>query len=144
MNWFKKAQLSQEITDKYMSMIKEFINENKNHMYDKVITDPQWAKGACGSVSRDLVEFFIRNNINAQVLGCTGLKSEMPEDAHEDWQKFRGEDQKYLWHAVLETDDAIIDLTGGQYGKVFSGIQIKPKDEYLQNWDSNKPHHGKY
>ena len=144
MNWYKIAELSQEIQNKYMGLIKLFINKNKNLMYDKVITDQQWALGACGTVSRDLVKFLIRQNITAHVLGCTGFVPDLPEDAHPDWQQYSGEDQKYLWHAVVETDDAIIDLTGGQYGKIFSGIQIKPKEEYLKNWQSNKPHHGRY
>jgi hypothetical protein len=144
MNWYKIAQLTQELQNTYATLIQEFINENKNIMYDKVITDQQWAVGACGTVSRDLVKFFIRKGIEAKVLGCTGFIPELPEDAHTDWLSFKGEGQKYLWHAVVETDNAIIDLTGGQYGKVFSGVQIKPKEEYLQNWESNKPHHGRY
>jgi hypothetical protein len=141
-NWYKKAQLSSEIIQKYESLISEFINESESPMYKKVLTDQSWAVGACGTVSRDLVEFFTGKGINAEVLGCTGFISDLPEDAHEQWQKFKGEDRKYLWHAVVKTEDAIIDLTGGQYGEVFSGVQIKPIEEYLKNWQENAPHRG--
>ncbi len=122
-----------------MGLIQEFINENKNIMYDKVLTDQKWATGVCATVSRDLVKFFIRKGIESTVLGCTGFVPELPDDASPDWLVFKGEDQIYLWHAVVETEDAIIDLTGGQYGKAFSGIQIKPKKEYLENWERNEP-----
>lgn len=145
MNWYKISQLAPEIVEKYRTYIKEFLSlpQVKEWGYEKVLTDQEWSHGACGGVSKDLAEFLRGKGENAIVLGCTGLIPDLPEDAHIDWKNFVGdsrENQEYLWHAVVETGDAIIDLTGGQYGKVFSGIQIKPKEEFLSNWRSHKPH----
>jgi len=143
MNWYKKSQLNSEIINKYKILISEFIDRNSDYM-NKILTDKNWAKGTCSSVSRDLVNFFQEKGIKSQVIGCTGLIPELPEDAHEDWLKFKGEKQKYLWHAVVKTEDSIIDLTGGQYGEIFSGVQINPINEYLNQWNNTKIHDKDY
>ena len=145
MSWYKLSQLAQEVIDKYNTLIKEFLSlpQTKEWGYEQMLTDQNKAVGACGSVSKDLSDFFRQKRIAAHVVGCTGFIPNLPEDAHPEWRNFVSDDyenQKYLWHAVVETDDAVIDLTGGQYGKVFSGVQIKPKQEYLNDWRKHAPH----
>ncbi len=139
MNWYKTAQLEQELYNKYLELAKEFIKENEKYMHHKLLTDANWAAGACGMISVEFIDFLAKKSIGGKTLSCSGLKPELPQDAAKQWQNFRGEGQEYLWHCVVETEDAIIDLTGGQYGKIFSGIQVKAKEEYLQNWDSSEP-----
>jgi hypothetical protein len=144
MNWYKIAQLSDEIYNKYSALITKFLSlpSSKQWGYDKAPTDKERAVGACGTVSKDLAEFLTREGSESHLLGCTGFVPDLPDDAHEEWKGFIEGDRKkqqFLWHAVVETEDAILDLTGGQYGEIFSGIQIKPKEEYLKNWESSKP-----
>lgn len=79
----------------------------------------------------------------ARVIGATGFKNQLPDDAHGEWRGFIGGDPsnyQYLWHAVVQTQDAIIDIAGGQYGAKYGGVRILTPAQFEAEWKSFKTH----
>jgi hypothetical protein len=96
------------------------------------------SKGRCDSVSKGLAKHFNSKGIKSHVIGATGFKPELPADAHPDWQKFKGKDQRFLWHATVKAGNHNIDTTGAQYGKEHAGIKIQPHSEFKKKWTKLK------
>jgi SPP1 gp7 family putative phage head morphogenesis protein len=137
-----------ELTKKYLPILSKFLDETYiSYEPSDVLTKCDVSKGKCDTVAGELASYLQYKGIKARVIGATGLKPPLPEDAHPDWKAFLGGDrnnQKYLWHAVVQTEDAIIDLTGSQYGAKFAGIRVLKSSAFKKEWRSFKTHPAAY
>jgi hypothetical protein len=108
---------NEDLRSKYLPLVQKFIDLNPEII--PMLEDKKSSAGKCYSVSGRLVAFLNQNNIPAQIISSRGFK-EILEDAEENIMDFIHPDQKnkvYLCHAAVKTQDAIIDLTGSQFGK---------------------------
>ena len=123
------------------SAVDDYVNENEE--VKSMLEDGNLSKGRCDSVAKDLAKHLNEKGIKAKVIGAEGFKGDLPKDAHPEWIKFLEKDpkdKKFLWHSVVMTDDAIIDLTGSQYGKQYAGVRILTHEQFAKEWDSFKTH----
>ena len=115
---------------------KEFLKQDPvGNLY---LTDPGWALGACGTVSREFALFLHNLGYKAFLISGEGFLKRLPKDAHFEWQKFAGDNRKYLFHIVVRINDIVIDLTGRQYGKKYGGIRIIPLKTFRNEWKTVK------
>lgn len=126
------------LADKYAPMLKQFIAQ-----HDLAVKSRDATKGQCESIARDLLTFLRANKVGARLLGATGMKRDLPKDAHPEWRAFIGDDptnKRFLWHVVVQTADAIIDLSGAQYGKAFAGVRVMRPGQFAKEWQSFRTH----
>jgi hypothetical protein len=138
------SQSDKVLIGKYLPILSKFLDDYKiSPESSDVLTKCDVSKGRCDTVAGELASYLQNQGVKARVVGATGLNPNLPGDAHPEWKSFvKGDkiNQKFLWHAVVQTDDAIIDLTGSQYGAKFAGIRVMTPSSFKKEWTSFKTH----
>lgn len=114
-------------------LVKAYLSQTIYNQLDTV----EGSKGKCDGVSRDLQKFLSSKGIQSEIIEGIGLIPELHETAHEDWQQFKGKDQKFLAHVVVKIDDTIIDLTFAQFNEN-DPFRILPLSAFKNEWKKLK------
>jgi hypothetical protein len=119
-------------------MLDALVHQFQQQYYNKELNTVDGSKGQCDSVAVSLKKYLSSLNIDSTVIEGIGYKPELHESAHEDWQSFKGKDQKFLAHVVLQVEDTIIDLTGAQFNENNSTRIIYPLSTFKKEWKQIK------
>ena len=130
--------------DDITSQVEGFIasSEVPSHIR-RMLSDGDWSKGECETISQELAEHLNAQGIKAEVVGLTGFKGTLDKGASADWIKFVGDDvskQGFLWHAMVRAGDVFIDVTGSQYGEGFAGIRTMTAEQVSNEWEKAETH----
>lgn len=120
--------LHDNLVAKYKSYIDEFIELNPNPELETPYCNN------CGIVSGDLRNFLRSKGLKANMINANGFKGKFGDDHHPQY-KDQQPDREYMYHLVVELPDAIIDLTGRQFGKQYGGARILTLDDFSQEWN---------
>lgn len=130
--WFL---LAESLLDKYADLIQRFLQQ----VGDLVnLDDPMYAN--CGEVSARLAKFLIKHGIPAKVLCAYTYTGELGDDANPTYSACpRNSDGSCgFYHMVTQVPDAIIDLTGRQFGRQYRGPRVLTLQDFMQHWKTNQ------
>jgi hypothetical protein len=130
---FQNWLILETLLDKYTPHIQEFMQENPDLVR---LSDPKSAN--CGEVATKLARFLIARNIPAEVLCGYGFTGELGEDPNPYYAECPLNAQCGFYHIVVKTNDAVIDLTGRQFGKSFRGPRVVPLEDFLKTWNKTQ------
>jgi hypothetical protein len=119
-----------------MEMMK-LVNDYLEQKQFKALSTEE-SKGMCDYYSKDISSYLNANGINAEVIEGIGYIPPLHKQAHEDWQAFRGKDQKFLAHVVVKVDNTIIDLTGAQFNPDHKSRILYSLDTFKSEWKTIK------
>jgi hypothetical protein len=117
-----------------MMMIEKYMQQTQFKNLDTV----EGSKGLCDSVAVDFKNFLSANGIESTIIEGIGYRPELHESAHQDWQVFKGKDQKFLAHVVVKVENTIIDLTGAQFNEEHANRITYPFAQFKKEWKQIK------
>ena len=105
-----------------------------------MICDGDAAKGECETAAKIVVESLHNHGYKGARMVAVQKRLAPVEDG--PWQLFATSNKKghdYLWHAVVDTGDGIIDSSGVQYGTKYAGIRVMTYAEANKEWGEYLP-----
>lgn len=135
MNFKEWIIINESLIDKWSADIQEFLQQAGDLVR---LDDPMSAN--CGEVAARLAKFLVKKGRQAKVICAYTYTGDLGDDANPTYRECpRNQDGCYgFYHMVTQVDDAVIDLTGRQFGKQYRGPRVLTLQDFMRHWKTSQ------